>query len=246
MRRVLGAHPGATLLLGVTPELAGIAPSVTAVDRSEAMIRGVWPGDTATRRAVNANWFELPFERGTFAVAVGDGSLNALPYPDGHVRLHGELARVLEPGGRVVIRAFCRPDSGEPLKAVFADASLGRIGTFHAFKWRYAMALAAKARSPNLAVRTIHAVFTAAVPDREEFARQTGWDSADIDTIDVYRTSDEVYSFPTRDELRRAVPSSFARAELLDAGNYELAERCPLLVLEREREREREESPGPR
>ena len=35
------------LLLGVTPELAAIAPNLLAVDRSEMMIAKVWPGDAA-------------------------------------------------------------------------------------------------------------------------------------------------------------------------------------------------------
>lgn len=231
IRHALGEHALTTLLLGVTPELADIGRDLTAVDRSEGMIRGVWPGDTRTRRAVRADWLDLPCGPAAFMAVVGDGSLNALPYPEGHVRLHSELERVLAAGGRAVFRVFCRPDIAESLSSVLAEAMACRIESFHGFKWRFAMALAGERRAPNLPVRAIHSAFTVAVPDRTELARRTRWDLSDIDTIDVYRGSDEVYSFPTRDEVLAAVPAEFQEREFVGSGTYELSERCPLLVL---------------
>jgi SAM-dependent methyltransferase len=232
MQRVLARHSGPTLLLGVTPELADVGASVTAVDRNPGMIRGIWPGDSATRRALTADWLDLPLEPNSFVAAVGDGSLNALTHPDGYQRLHAELARVLKPGARLVLRVFRRPDDCEALTDVCADARAGRIASFHAFKWRFAMALTAKGMSSNIAVKAIHRAFVAEFPDRTELARSTGWDPSDIETIDVYRESDEIYSFPTGSELL-SVPAPFIDAHFEDAGSYELAERCPLLVVDR-------------
>ena len=232
MSRAIARHVGPTLLLGVTSELAGIAMDLTAVDRSPEMIRGLWPGDTEGRRATCANWLALPFANATFATAVGDGSLNALRYPEGYEQLFAELERVLVKGGRAVIRVFLRPQSPEPLADVCAAAQAGRFSSFHAFKWRFAMALAARAGDPNIAVRAIHEAFLAELPDRADLARRTGWEAPDIDTIDVYRDSSEVYTFPTADELFLAVPPRVQRTELRAAGTYELAERCPLLVLD--------------
>jgi SAM-dependent methyltransferase len=231
--RAFSAHRGDTLLLGVTPELADVAPDVTAVDRSESMIASVWPGDTPRRRAVKADWLALPFEPARFDAAVGDGSLNAVESPHGHATLLGEVARVLRPGGRAVIRVFRRPDPCECVADVIADALGARIATFHGFKWRLAMALAAERLRANLPVIDILAAFERAVPDRDVLAHRAGFAAADIETIDVYRGSREVYSFPSEEELLRVVPPGLVGAELVGAGAYELAERCPLLVLDR-------------
>lgn len=229
----LERHRGPTLLLGVTPELASIAPDVTAVDRSEAMIAGVWPGDGPARRAVRADWLDLPFAPASFAAAVGDGSLSAVPWPDAHRRIGDGLARVLAPGGRAVFRVFRRPDRGESVGAVQDDALRGRIGSFHAYKWRLAMAVVAERGHPNLAVRDLLAAFESSCPDRAELAARAGWDPRDIEMIDAYRDSDEVYSFASSDELLAAASDALVPAGFFASGSYELAERCPLFVLDR-------------
>jgi hypothetical protein len=56
---------------------------------------------------------------------------------------------------------------------------------------------------------------------------------AQIDTIDVYRGSPEAYSFVTFEQIRQTMPASFTNPRLIATGSYELAERCPLLVLDR-------------
>ena len=44
------------LLLGVTPQLAGLGTRLTALDGSQAMIDHVWPGNTPGRRAILGDW----------------------------------------------------------------------------------------------------------------------------------------------------------------------------------------------
>ena len=109
----------------------------------------------------------------------------------------------------------------------------GAIGSFHAFKWRLAMALVARQKSPNICVRTIHDSFSNEFPGRDVIARITGWDAADIDTIDVYRHSTEIYSFPTIEQFQSIIPAgTFSNVGFADAGSYELADRCPLLFMD--------------
>ncbi len=233
VRAAIAGHDESVLLLGVTPELADAGRHVTALDSSEMMIATVWPGDSECRRAVEGNWLAMPFAAGTFSAAIGDGSLSALPYPAGHRQLYEQIGKVLKPGGRVVLRLFKAPDNAESLSTVLAAARSGQIRNFHAFKWRLAMALVAASGDPNLAVEAILARFEREFPDRQKLAAATGWPRGQIDTIDTYRGSEEVYSFATFEQIRQAMPASFTNPRLQESGSYELAERCPLLITER-------------
>jgi SAM-dependent methyltransferase len=220
------------LLLGITPELADIGADLVGVDHSETMIANIWPGNTDRRRAVKGEWLALDFAPNYFSAVVGDGALNTLPYPGCHRSLYDQLLKVLRPGGRLAMRVFMAPPKAEPIAAVCEQAMKGAIRSFHAFKWRLAMAIVAEAGDPNIPVVRIRDVFDASLPDRARLARGAGWCAEDIDTIDVYRGSAEVYSFPTFEELRAAVPDSFTGLRLIPAGSYELAERCPVVAMD--------------
>jgi SAM-dependent methyltransferase len=235
VRDALAGHDERVLLLGVTPELADAGRDVTALDSSELMIGGVWPGDGPHRRAVKGNWLSMPFDfaAASFSAAIGDGCLSSLSFPEGHQQLYGQLARVLRPGGRLVLRLFKVPDRTETLPAVLKAARDGTIRNFHAFKWRLAMALTAASGDPNIAVELILATFEREFPDRRKLAAMTGWPLEQIDTIEVYRGSSEVYSFTTFEQIRQTMPSTFTNLRLQDIGSYELAERCPLLIMDR-------------
>jgi SAM-dependent methyltransferase len=231
--RAIAEHRDRVLLLGVTPELANLGAWTVGIDKNSAMAAHLWPGNSARRQALSSDWLALPFARRTFSAVIGDGSLSALPYPENYRRLFGQLAEVLRPGGRVALRLYKAPDESESLTAVFAAVRAGGIRNFHVFKWRLAMALVAAAGDPNLRVVEILAHFEQEFPDRPNLAAMTGWPMAQIDTIDVYRGSPEVYSFATFEQIRQTLPASFTNPRLIATGSYELAERCPLLVLDR-------------
>ena len=93
------------------------------------------------------------------------------------------------------------------------------------------MAMTAELGDPNISVAEIHKLFNRLLPDRKQFAKATGWDQKDIATIDVYRESPATYSFPTLSQLRRTLPRWLNEIGLAH-GSYELAERCPMLILE--------------
>lgn len=224
----LVAHcPGRRLLLGVTPELALATPDLVAIDWSAPMIAGVWPGNAIDRSVVEADWFAMPFAANSFGAAIGDGALNMLHWPDGYRAVCESLRQVLRPGARIVIRCFITPNTPESLAELIRETLAGRVANFHGFKWRLAMA-ARRAGSPNIAARAIWEAFEAAFPDRTALAAATGWPLATIAEIDDYAVSTLTKSFPTRAELRQAV----ADAVFVESEGYDLAERCPLLVID--------------
>jgi SAM-dependent methyltransferase len=230
--QTIALHRDRVLLLGATPELADLGTQTVGVDKNSAMAAHLWPGNTTHRPVLAGDWLALPFARNSFSAAIGDGSLSNLTYPN-YRRLFAQLAEVLRPDGLVALRLYKAPDESESLAAVFAAVRAGEIRNFHAFKWRLAMALVALSGDPDLAVVEILSHFEQAFPDRQKLAAMTGWPMAQIDTIDVYRGSPEVYSFPTFEQIRQTMPASFANPRLIATGGYELAERCPLLVLDR-------------
>jgi hypothetical protein len=223
------------VLLGVTPELAGIGRTLRAIDQSQNMIAGIWPGDTDMRRAIVGDWLDLPMARDSVMAIIGDGCLSALASARERGRLFAEIARVLQPEGRALIRVFASPVKPEDLAAVSTQAMAGVAGTFHALKWRIAMACAAEDPNHAVPVKKILCAFNRLFPDREVLATVTGWPLPVIRTIDMYARSRTVYSFATVGKLTDEAAEHFGEVELVPSGRYALAERCPLLVLMRPR-----------
>jgi len=232
IRAALAGSLEHALLLGVTPELSDIALNTTAVDRSAMMIALAWPGNTPMRKAVNGNWLNLPCRDRLFSAVLGDGSLNCLDYPQGYRRLYEQLGRVLLPEAKLAIRCYVTPDSCETLAVVREQTMAGRRRGFHALKWRLAMAIAAERSDPNVPVWLIRDVFNREFPDRARLVQATNWSEEEISEIDDYRDAVEIFSFPTRQQLLAVVPDAFAKPRFAASGTYELADHCPLLVME--------------
>lgn len=227
IRRGMGSAPGRCLLLGVTPELADISPRLIAVDNCAAMIGALWnPG----REVVLGDWLNLPFAEESFDTIIGDGCLTLLAHPGQHDCFFQQLDRILVPGGKALIRLFCGPQQAERRDFVCAEAAAGKIKSFHAFKWRLSMAIAADAPDRNLCVAETCATFDRLIPDRTALAAVTGWTTDEIETIDLYRNSEARYSFATLEQVRGTIPPTLRETGLLQ-GAYELAERCPVLML---------------
>jgi SAM-dependent methyltransferase len=232
------------LLLGVTPELTELNANIIAIDRTRAMLDMLHShtrpsqNETSlsrdhaankTQRSVHGNWLALPFALHSIDFAVGDGSFNLLRYPQDYHALFGQLRGALKPGALLVARIFTAPALGETFAAVVVDAYAQRIGSFHAFKWRFAMALVEHNRNPNICVADIYREFNAWIPDRQTLAESSGWPGSVIDTIDVYRDSAAIYSFPTAEEWS-VIAARYSEEVSCVTGNYELAERCPIFA----------------
>jgi hypothetical protein len=228
----IAGYTDRVVLLGVTPELSGIASRTVAVDWSASSVAYIWPGDGATRRAIRANWLSMPIGRSSMSAAIGDGSFNCLEYPREYRRVFGELTRVVRPGGLVAVRIYLTPDGVESVEAACAHLTAGRPGTIHGLKWRIANAIAGHQGNPNVPARSIHAVFNSRIPDRQALQQATGWTREDIAQIDAYADLPDAFSFPTVAQIRSVACEYFDDVRLVASGAYELAERCPILVME--------------
>ncbi|TIS53451.1 MAG: class I SAM-dependent methyltransferase [Mesorhizobium sp.] len=219
------------VMFGVTPELAGLGASMTAVDESLDMIAGIWPGDTDTRKAVPGDWFDLPFSDASVEALIGDGCLSVIGAADLRCRLFASIARALKADGRAGIRLYALPEMRDDPQDVRALAMAGAVSTFHDLKWRVAMTAIGDAPDYIMPVRRILEQFEALFPDRAELSERTGWELPVIGTIDVYRNSPAVYSFAPAAAIVEEAEEYFGDVGTASTGTYGLAERCPLLVL---------------
>jgi SAM-dependent methyltransferase len=225
------------LLLGVTPELRGMSwpadAELASCDHTRAMIDTLWshaafPG--AWSAPVCADWRAMPFPDTTRDIALGDGWASMLG-PDPLRRALGELHRVLVPGGLLATRLYLFPRSGETPEHVAAAAHAGRIGSFHAFKWRLAMAVQGDTdRGVRLA--DIWDAFAALCPDREILSSRAGWSLATIGTIDTYRGAQGRYYYHRLETYAGWLQSGFELVSV-DYPGYELGERCPVIAARR-------------
>jgi SAM-dependent methyltransferase len=220
------------LLLGVTPELAIMDwPSGTqliAVDHSRAMIGGVWRSAVQESTAVCANWTALPLPNASRDFIAGDGCFSALSFPGQYRAMVAELRRVIREDGMLLMRFFTRPAAPEAVTGVFDDLIGGRIGNFHAFKWRLAMALHGTL-DVGVRLADIWDAWHQAVPAPDQLASSLGWPLQSVLTIDAYRGVDTRYTFPTLVESRAALAGTFAEVECRFP-SYELGDRCPTLM----------------
>lgn len=223
------------LLLGVTPELAAMGwPDgfgLVAVERVPATIMALWPGNTHSRTALCANWLRLPFADARFDLAIGDGCLVAIGDGRAQDALMAAAWRSVRVDGWLCMRLFCLPERTESVDAVFDTLEGGKVGSFHAFKWRLAMAMQGEAT--EVAVADIWRTWNTMGIHRDRLAAARGWPRDTIDTIDVYRDSPLRYRFASfRSLMTRFASAGFDHVDTRH-GSYELAERCPIVMLRR-------------
>ena len=189
-------RPPRVLILGVTPELCRLAwpegTVIRALDRSADMIGGVWPGDPAA--AICGDWLALDafFPAASFDLICCDGGLGLLSHPYGQRRFADLLAKVLAPGGQVILRLFVPPEDRETPETVLSDLRHGRVPNMNMLKLRLLHALTP---DPVTGVRLAEVFrrFVGSEPDFEALAVRTGWPLAQIKAIESYRSSRDRY-----------------------------------------------------
>lgn len=222
------------LMLGVTPEIAGMqwpaATKLMAIDRSEAMIAQVWPGDVAgMRTAIRADWFD--YDYGRIDIVIGDGVFPIMRYPDQYKKLIGKIAVALPARGLFITRPFLQATERETSATVVRDLVEGRIGSIHAFKFRLAMSMQFRTEDGVRHGDVFEAARRAGI-DCDTLAARTGWSELEIDTLRIYEGKDARLYFPNGEEMASLMAEHF---DTVDAArfDYEMAERCPVMTYRR-------------
>lgn len=228
-----GSDTRTVVLLGVTPELALLPwpenTKLLAVDQSTAMIDNVWPcEDMADREAIAGDWKHLPLADNACDLVLGDGCFTLLNYASDYEAVLKEICRVLKPGGLLSMRFFLNASPSEQVSVVFEDFHAGAIGSFHAFKWRLAMALQVSVRE-GIPVRQVWDTWCQEVSTPTATLQSLGWPHELLATIQAYEGSACVYTFPTLMEVRQRFSDWFDE-EICFSPNYELGDRCSTLL----------------
>jgi SAM-dependent methyltransferase len=209
-----GGGAARVLMLGVTPAIAsmGWPPGIdlVATDWSVPMLTGVWPRAEAPAGALRtgADWRQLPWPAATFEAAVGDGCYTALASLADYRLLNMELARILKPGGRVVMRCFCRPTPRLEPDPLFEQLLSGEIASLDLFRFLLAMAMYEDSRSA-LTRREVWQAWARRVPDARALQPRLGWSDDEISNMERNAASDHSFCFPTLDELLEVAREHF-------------------------------------
>jgi SAM-dependent methyltransferase len=232
------AQPGAparVVVLGVTPQIMQLewdgATELIATDSSETMIDAWWaPHPRIPSRVIHTDWSDLPLADASVAVAAGDASFNSLPSLDDYDRVLAELARVVRPGGVLVMRFFVKDEPVRSPAEIVAAAMRGEFANCAVFRLLFLMALSGE--DSVLGFSDIPANLEALVPDRDRLIQATGWPREDIDLFDTDRDSPIRMTFPSQPELRQRTDRFFEWVAI-DHGTYAQAQSCPTITFRR-------------
>ena len=189
------------LVLGCTPDFWRLPlPQGTrrlAIDRSPLMLEHLWPGGSA--HGMHADWSELPLTDASQDLVLCDGGFTLLDFPGRQRIVAAEIARVLSPGGLLLLRVHPRPSPAEPVDTVIAEFQAGRVANSSELKLRLGAALCEDPRS-GTALDQVWQVFHRAVREIDGLPKLSGWPQQDIERMRAYAGCMDRYTFPTLDE----------------------------------------------
>ena len=223
------------MLLGVTPELALMDwpknTKLLAIDRNQAMIDGVWPKNKLkiNAAAISGNWLSTQQKNNSMDIVLGDGCLTLLSYKEHYSSFFKEIQRIVSDDGSFVIRHFTRPEKAENPEDIFSDLLNGKIGNFHIFKWRLAMALHGSIEE-GVVVNKVWETWKDKNISLEQLIETTGWAEESINTINNYKNVNTVYTFPTVSEVTDISAQYFDQTSC-HYMDYELGKCCPTFFL---------------
>lgn len=224
------------LVMGSTPEFHSMEwPEQTdllAVDRSELMLRELWPGPI--ENTVCEDWANMSLENASRDIALCDGGLVMLDYPAQLTSLVEELARVLPVGGLFVTRVFASGTVTEDAATVMNDFLNGRITNSSILKLRLAIALAPDSIS-GVRLHDVWKFYNDSIPGGCSLSDLTGWSADELQFMEPYKDSGEIYRFWNPDELCEIFCDSSGKFECVSVQtpDYELHEHMRLVTFRR-------------
>lgn len=228
--------PPRVLILGVTPEIYQLPwpdrSDIHAVDHTQGMIDAVWPG--LASEVTCGEWTRLPLAPGSRDIALCDGGFHLLRNPDEQLALVNSLAGVLRPDGVFILRLFVPPGKQEDPQDVLQELQAGRIRDLNILKLRLGMALQ-KQSSDGVELRKVWELIHSLTGDFSLLAKQLDWPLEHLLAINSYKDSKNRYYFVSVEETVRmfTVTSNRFKLKNIHWPEYELGERCPIVVLNR-------------
>jgi len=228
------------LMLGVTQEIVNMSwpggTHLTAVDRSEAMIRHFWPGDIPGKRTlVYSDWFGMPFDKPSFHLIVGDGVLNFRPFPAGFRDFLDHLRAFLYDGGQLCARVFTQLEVPESTESLMDEFRRSDSVNYYEFRYRYATSLQDSAGDGFDGTKeTLDRSFESfGIPLSELYAK-SGFTPPDVPVLKPGH-KDEAHPvyYPTEAQFLQACPPGF-KVVSKRTGSHTLAGRTPIFVLQRQ------------
>lgn len=220
------------LILGVTPELHALAwpdrSLLRAADRTEAMIRHIWPGEPEA--ALMTDWRSLTITDRSMDIVMCDGGLHLLDYPRGQQALCAELARILAPGGLVAFRLFVPPERPETPEAVLHALRQGAIRDLNCLKLRLGMALQTSPQQGVALAEVWHTLRGEAPEGWSELATRLGWRLDELSVIDAYRESGARYHFVSTAQAIDLFRRAGLRCIEVRSQPYLMGEQCPVVI----------------
>ena len=189
------------LILGVTPELHTLLSpsySVFAMDRTEDMIKHVWPGNP--ENVIRKNWLDLEQLDQTFELILLDGGLHLVQYPEEQQKLLSAISSKLKSGGRFITRLFTPPKKRESVEEVMTKFKQGTITSINQLKIKLGNALQSSARD-GVILDDIWKTVEKNIPDFEDIGSQLGWTQMELKALHFYRNLPARYSFVTLEEV---------------------------------------------
>jgi len=219
------------LILGVTPEYARfpwpLKTTLIACERSETMIRHVWPGSTLENASViHGTWLDLDASLGKFDLVLGDGILTQLSFQEEYNELSRRISALLAPGGRLMLRLFTSSEAPQTPESVLKDSAVSNVNEF---KLRLGMALSESRSSYDIPVAEIWKVWDRERKQQPELNQR--WSAAEVSTIESYRESTAKYSFPPLHHIQTTLTRHFNFVKL-HVPNYVFGKSCPTMILQ--------------
>ncbi len=224
------------LILGVTPELHALRwPSETdllAIDHTRGMIEAVWPGPEGS--ALCAEWTDMPLESASRDVALCDGGLPLLAYPQTHRQLARELQRVLVRDGLFVTRLFVPSARHESVDEVLRDLVSGRVSCLNALKLRLWDAIQSEV-SVGVRLGDVWNAVSDLAPSLDALADRLGWEREHLQPLTTYRECASRYHLVSVEEVTRVFCDECRGFDLraVDIPSYPLGDRCPIVTFQR-------------
>jgi hypothetical protein len=195
------------------------------------MIAHVWPGKAAD--VLVSDWRQIELKDGLIDIALCDGGLHLLDFPAGQARLGHILARLIAPGGRLVLRLFVPPARREDPQEVLDALLAGDIPNLNCLKLRLGMSLQ-ESPSSGVPLAQVWLSLRSTGADWPELASRLNWSLEHLSAIDAYRDSQACYHFVTVDEAKNLFCAGRAfELHCLNVPSYTMGTQCPTVVFRR-------------